>query len=78
MKERAVAGANGEVLVSTRNPKTRNLVNDLPVGHPSLERLAKLDNKEKKKIVEHLLFLLFLTFIERYQLVFDTTIIIAK
>ena len=49
LKERAVAGANGEVLVSTRNPKTRNLVNDLPVGHPSLERLAKLDNKEKKK-----------------------------
>ena len=49
MKERAVAGANGEVLVSTRNPKTRNLVNDLPVSHPSLDRLSKLNHKDKKK-----------------------------
>ena len=35
--------------MSTRNPKTRNLVNDLPVSHPSLDRLSKLNHKDKKK-----------------------------
>lgn len=49
LKERAVAGANGEVLVSTRNPKSRNILTDRPAKHPSQEKFEQMDPAERKK-----------------------------
>lgn len=51
LKERAVAGANGEVLVSTRlaSGMSRNLFTDGLVQHPSKDRMEAMESKDKKK-----------------------------
>jgi serine/threonine-protein kinase SRPK3 len=50
-KARAVAGANDELLVSTRDPKAEQILSPKPVPfrHKSTERYENMDTKGKKK-----------------------------